>query len=249
VVLVSERRWSYTNGKGLTMKHPRNSVFVISLLAALALTNTATAYYAPKLGRWISRDPADETASFLPLPAAPDTQDAANIPTPEQLAPSLAARPGPLTGQLRLLPSIDIDTNLYRYAAGDPLKQVDLHGLGVLTQLISCCAGESLDKCGELRVWSALFVSSTTSSIVADLALPFNQCLCSYIEIESCTYACGCCGVRGSSAFTCTMDVRGPTYNPFAGYTERILSGRPCSAVCAAAAPPLPPPRTPSWCP
>jgi hypothetical protein len=42
------------------MRHQGRLASVIPLLAALALTQTASAYYSPRLGRFISRDPIEE---------------------------------------------------------------------------------------------------------------------------------------------------------------------------------------------
>jgi hypothetical protein len=80
---------------------------VAAVCAMLAVTNAASAYYSPHLGRWISRDPIAEPGAII---------------LREQVEPTASIPRGP--GELA-----EVDANPQRFVSNDPQDAVDPVGL------------------------------------------------------------------------------------------------------------------------
>jgi hypothetical protein len=130
------------------MRNKTNTTVLVATLTLLALADAASAYYSPRLGRFLSRDPIDEPgAVLLRQTAAPSTPLFATrsqqfhktfIPRGPLGNPSfssrwqyaLAGNSGVLPGMLNALTGGDTDAErLYRFVRNSPATDIDPLGL------------------------------------------------------------------------------------------------------------------------
>jgi len=106
----------------------KTTKLISTLLVILLTAQAALAWYDPSTQRWLTRDPIGEpgfqmlqTANAMP-----------QVRTPALLSPDRWIQRDPIAGQ--------VDGNLYRYVANNPIEKTDFLGL---------CDNDTNNKCAQ----------------------------------------------------------------------------------------------------